>query len=258
MTIRRLMAPLLSALLTAGLILATAAAARAAFGPAPRLEDVIALLAAGLAAVLGSWLTAVLVAELLARAPGTLGRMATALGDRLTPALMRQVLTLALGAGTAAVTFPAPTVAATALPPSAVVPADRSPRDLPDPGWPSHDERPPAPRPVSPDRPDPGWIPTTPERPSGDLTLLGERTQGREEDESDRLVVVRRGDTLWHIAARHLGEGATDAEIARHWPRWWAANREVIGSDPDLILPGTRLVPPSHHRDLAPQPRGRS
>ncbi len=58
-------------------------------------------------------------------------------------------------------------------------------------------------------------------------------------------VTVRRGDTLWSIAARHLGSEAGDAEIAQEWPRWYAANRAVVGADPDLIQPGTQLVPPS-------------
>jgi nucleoid-associated protein YgaU len=58
-------------------------------------------------------------------------------------------------------------------------------------------------------------------------------------------VIVHRGDSLWAIAARHLGPGATNAAIAAEWPRWWAANRDVIGPDPDLILPGQRLTPPS-------------
>ena len=57
-------------------------------------------------------------------------------------------------------------------------------------------------------------------------------------------VTVRRGDSLWSIAQRHLGAGATDAEIAHAWPEWYAANRAVIGDDPDLIHPGMRLVPP--------------
>ena len=57
-------------------------------------------------------------------------------------------------------------------------------------------------------------------------------------------VTVRRGDSLWSIAVRHLGSAATDAEVARAWPQWYAANREVIGDDPDLIHPGTQLVPP--------------
>ncbi|HET7800123.1 MAG TPA: LysM domain-containing protein [Humibacillus xanthopallidus] len=57
-------------------------------------------------------------------------------------------------------------------------------------------------------------------------------------------VTVRRGDSLWSIAARHLTAGASDAEVARAWPRWFAANRAVIGEDPDLIRPGMQLVPP--------------
>jgi len=56
--------------------------------------------------------------------------------------------------------------------------------------------------------------------------------------------VVRAGDTLWDIAARHLGPDADAAAIATAWPRWFAANRAAIGPDPDHILPGTRLVPP--------------
>jgi nucleoid-associated protein YgaU len=58
-------------------------------------------------------------------------------------------------------------------------------------------------------------------------------------------VVVRRGDTLWTIAARQLGPDATDAEIAEQWPRWWRANRTRIGDDPDLLLPGQVLEAPT-------------
>jgi nucleoid-associated protein YgaU len=57
-------------------------------------------------------------------------------------------------------------------------------------------------------------------------------------------VVVRRDDTLWDIAARHLGPGASAAEIAAEWPRWHRANRDLVGPDPDLIRPGQRLTPP--------------
>lgn len=46
-------------------------------------------------------------------------------------------------------------------------------------------------------------------------------------------VVVRPGDTLWALAAGHA------------WRRLHAANRGVIGPDPDLIHPGTRLVLPA-------------
>ena len=57
-------------------------------------------------------------------------------------------------------------------------------------------------------------------------------------------VVVRAGDTLWAIAARALPAGATNAQIARACAQWHAANRDVIGDDPDLIFPTQRLVPP--------------
>lgn len=57
-------------------------------------------------------------------------------------------------------------------------------------------------------------------------------------------VVVLRGDSLWSLAARSLGEEATDAQIAVEWQRWYAANAQVVGQDPDLIRPGQVLVAP--------------
>lgn len=62
-------------------------------------------------------------------------------------------------------------------------------------------------------------------------------------DEADH-VVVTSGDTLWSIAAEHLGEGASEAEIAAEWPRWYAANRATIGDDPSKLLPGMVLELP--------------
>ncbi len=56
-------------------------------------------------------------------------------------------------------------------------------------------------------------------------------------------VVVRTGDSLWSLAAA-AGPGASTAQIARRWPRWYAANHAVIGPDPDLLIPGTVLTPP--------------
>jgi LysM domain len=65
-------------------------------------------------------------------------------------------------------------------------------------------------------------------------------------------VVVRRGDTLWAIARSHLPRGAGAAAISREWPRWYALNKAVIGPDPGLIRPGTRLRVPH------PRPTGTS
>jgi len=53
-----------------------------------------------------------------------------------------------------------------------------------------------------------------------------------------REVQVASGDTLWDIAARRLGAGAS-------WPAIYALNRDVIGPDPGVITPGQRLALPS-------------
>lgn len=87
-----------------------------------------------------------------------------------------------------------------------------------------------------------------PSRPAHDLTGL--RLPDRPIASPPRTVadpaavVVRPGDTLWAIAARHLPAGATDAEIVRACARWHAGNRDVIGADPNLIFPTQRLAPP--------------
>lgn len=54
--------------------------------------------------------------------------------------------------------------------------------------------------------------------------------------DSGAVVTVRPGDTLSAIAAG----------LGLDWQALYAANREVVGSDPDLIRPGQRLVVPSH------------
>lgn len=97
--------------------------------------------------------------------------------------------------------------------------------------------------------PEPGW---TPERPTSrevpDTWMIGGMAGriGVGAAPSRRAeVVVLRGDSLWSIAARDLGPGAADAEIAEAWPRWWAANRAVVGPDPDRLLPGQVLTHPA-------------
>ncbi len=66
-----------------------------------------------------------------------------------------------------------------------------------------------------------------------------------------RQVVVRPGDSLWSIAADLLGPGAGDTEVTAAWHRLHDANRSRVG-DPDLILPGQRLLVP----ELDARPRG--
>jgi len=62
-----------------------------------------------------------------------------------------------------------------------------------------------------------------------------------------RVHVVRPGESLWSIAEATWGTG----EIEGRWRAIWTANRDVIGDDPDLILPGQELLLPttSHHNE---------
>jgi hypothetical protein len=58
------------------------------------------------------------------------------------------------------------------------------------------------------------------------------------------VVTVEPGDSLWSIAAEHLGPHPTDAEVDAAWRDLYARNRTVVGPDPDLIRPAQRLRAP--------------
>ncbi len=233
-------------------------------GPASA-DELLALGAATLALAIAGWLVLGTVLEVLARVPGRVGRAAQVWADRLTPALARRVAAFVLGVGVGvaggpsqAVASPRPSTTAASVADPGFVPTQSAPGvSVPDPGFspappsptfsPAADPRPPRPSPRQPPRvshPEPtapGFTPTAPRvRPQADPGLLG----GRVAPSTDREVVVHRGDTLWSIAAHHLGAQASDAEIARAWPRWFDLNRDLIGDDPDLILPGQILRVP--------------
>lgn len=57
-------------------------------------------------------------------------------------------------------------------------------------------------------------------------------------------IVVRPGDSLWHLAAERLPHDTDDATIGHTWRRLYAANERLIGDDPDHIEPGQRLERP--------------
>ena len=63
-------------------------------------------------------------------------------------------------------------------------------------------------------------------------------------DPEQDFVVVRPGDTLWELAGRDLPREAGDRAVAERVRDIHAANRAVIGADPDLIRPGQRLRMP--------------
>jgi len=205
--------------------------------PGPTAADeVLALAAATVAVAIAAWLFLGVALEVLSHAPGRVGRAADRWADRLTPALARRVAAFVLGVGVGVAGGPPTAVADPGF--GALATSTRSVGAAPDPGF--------APEPASPGFSPtpvaPGFTPAAPRvRPQADAALLGSRTRSTAEAE----VVVHRGDSLWSIAAHHLGPDAGDAEVARAWPQWYAANRDRIGGDPGLILPGQILRVPT-------------
>jgi nucleoid-associated protein YgaU len=81
--------------------------------------------------------------------------------------------------------------------------------------------------------------------PTGTASTVAHDVRSRTDD--DGTVVVLRGDTLWDLAASQLSErgpAPSDGDILREMTRWHETNRDVIGDDPDLILPGQVLHVP--------------
>jgi len=92
---------------------------------------------------------------------------------------------------------------------------------------------------------DPRWKPNAPVVGSGPLAAQPVRSARQQPATEAGHVTVRAGESLWSIAARELGgSGASDVDVALEWPRWYQANRAVIGDNPDLLLPGQVLRPP--------------
>lgn len=91
----------------------------------------------------------------------------------------------------------------------------------------------------------PGWQPVPPVVNPGMLAAPAIRATREAAPAEVEGVTVQAGDTLWDIAARHLGHGASDLDIALQWPRWYQANLALIGQNPDVLLPGQILQPPS-------------
>ena len=88
-------------------------------------------------------------------------------------------------------------------------------------------------------RPAPTWSPPSLDRPGAPVAIRR------------ATYVVRSGDCLWTIAASHIGGRPGNTRVAGSWPRWYAANRAVIGADPGLIKPGQRLAVPDTDREVS-------
>ena len=221
----------------------------AATGPAGPADGI--LLMAGLGGTLLSlWLGLGMTLSALSALPGALGLVCRRLAGRVAPAVVRKVVAFILGTTLAAALIPGTAVAGIgheALREAVVTTAQQAKHAgsglviaAPDASFRFVSGRPPVTdvTVVMDAAPPPSWSPPRTASP-----LRTASTAGR--------IVVLRGDTLWSIAARHLGPAARAADIDAEWRRWLAANREVIGDDPNLILPGQLLRPP-------PSPQARS
>jgi hypothetical protein len=205
-------------------------------GGSMTLDDLVIVVTGAVAAVALAWVTvctawgavAAAVVVLGPARPGT-GAQALPLRTGLAAAVCALLLATA-AAGPASAAVPAPPAHATA--PAAVSGDDTATAAVP--------------LPVSPDEATltpaalTGWTPRVVPPPAATSRLV----LGTPHSPSPGHVVVR-GDSLWSIAAAHLGPGATAAEIAAEWPRWWQANHASIGDDPDLLVPGRVLMPPA-------------
>jgi nucleoid-associated protein YgaU len=98
--------------------------------------------------------------------------------------------------------------------------------------------------PAPPSTIEPGWQPAAPVVSPGLLAAPAVRSVNDTGTAAATLTVLA-GDTLWDIAAAALGPAASDLDIAMQWPRWYEANRAIIGQNPDVLLPGQILQPPS-------------
>jgi nucleoid-associated protein YgaU len=236
-----------------------------AAGPASPADGILVVVALG-GAVLSSWVGLGTALSALSALPGAVGQASALLAARIAPTAVRKVVAFVLGTALTAALVPGTAVARTGqeAPRAAAVASAQyavgsvgNVADLaPNPSFSlvndSHTRRSASTRTTSraslttPARddaesaPGPSWSPEI--RPSAS-------------SRGEVGIVVQRGDSLWSIAARHLGPAATTAQIDAEWHRWFATNRPVIGDDANAIKPGQVLRPPASGNDLSSQPQ---
>lgn len=169
--------------------------------------------------ILCGWLTIAVACCMGGALPGRGGRVCSRIGRHISPRLARRVLGAAVGISLG----PAVAPSAVASPPTYTVVAvtDLTQDDavlIEEAGvdWPVQPAIP-----VSPTE-------SPPAPPDGTTT-----------------IAVRPGDCLWSLVEAHLGYGATLAEISDEVDRWWDRNADIIGTDPDLLIPDQVLVIPT-------------
>ena len=221
-------------------------------GPASPADGILLVVALG-GALLSLWVGLGTALSALSALPAALGQASTLLAARIAPTAVREVVAFVLGTALSAALVPGTAVARTGheAPRAAVVASaqyaagalgsavDSAPNasfslvsDAVHTSDTIHAIHAIQARNETDRAPAPSWSPER-SRPSA--------------SSGDRVVelVVHRGDSLWSIAARHLGPEATTTQIDAEWHRWFAANRLVIGNDPNAIRPGQVLSSPT-------------
>ncbi len=209
--------------------------ALSAAGPADPADGIL-LVVAALGALLSAWLGLGLSVSALAALPGHLGQTSNALAARVAPAAARTVVGLILGTALTTALVPGTAFADTgrAAPIASSRIAFAGLADMaPDASFRLVSDA----RPAADAAPPPSWLP--------DKAASAARSSSERPGSDTDQVAVHRGDTLWSIAAHHLGPRATSSEIDVEWHRWFAANRKVIGADANAIEPGQLLSPPA-------------
>ena len=185
--------------------------------------------------LLAAWVGVGLLAAMTGRLPGTAGTAARRVAVVALPRALYRVAAGAAGLGvllspalaSAGVAHPGGTgasvVVPSPLPSTDSVPAPQLPLSA---------------TPANPASTHPASTHPTPTHPTPVHPTPADRTA------ASSTVTVRPGDSLWHIAASRLGGPPPPARIAAAWPRWFAANRAVIGPDPDYLVPGEVLHVP--------------
>lgn len=216
----------LAASLTWALGSMTVDAWRGLVGPAtPAAEDILAVVASALATLIAAWLGVSTTVTFLAALPGAVGDAAHRVSELIAPQAIRRLVGVVLGG---ALVASAPGFAVASPGDSGGMGVLAARHTLVTPALPDLD-----PRFLAVDAPgplDPHFVPVG--KPAHTSVASGS-------------YVVRRGDSLWHIAARELPTGATVAQIATRWQQWYAANRATIGPDPDRLEVGQQLQTPA-------------
>ncbi|MEV8147146.1 LysM domain-containing protein [Arthrobacter sp. NPDC080073] len=215
---------------------------------APTFEDLLGFVATGAGLGIGVWWIATFLLAIAAALLEQSGkeRCASATG-KLSPAFMRRLAVVILGVNLAGI--PLANASQTQLEPawspangsapSSGISAQWTPASGPSPHLPVVPSLESGPSEI-----DPQWQPRAPVAEPGLLGAGPQRVPEQSASPNQGEVVVRRGDSLWSIAARQLGPMASDVDIALHWPKWYTANRHVIGDDPGFLVPGQILQPP--------------